>query len=75
MMPDPRIPETFRHKVINYVEENGSITNRECRELLGVDYDQAIKIFNTMLEDGQLIRVGKTSGTRYVLPDSVLPTE
>ena len=62
--------EELRPNVIEYVEKNGSITNRQCRELLGIGYDQAISLFNTMIEDGQLVRVGKTAGTRYVLPDS-----
>jgi predicted HTH transcriptional regulator len=62
--------ETLRPKVIEYVQKNGSITNRQCRELLGIGYDQAISLFNKMIETGQLIRVGKTSGIRYLLPDS-----
>lgn len=63
--------ESIRTSLVAYVEENGAITNRQCRELLGIDYDQAIYLFNHMVENGHLVRIGKTSQTRYVLPSSV----
>ena len=66
--------EELRPKVLEYVEKNGSITNRQCRELLGIGYDQAISLFNIMIEGGELRRVGKTAGTRYVLPKSSATT-
>lgn len=54
--------------MLDYVGANGSITNRECRRLLGIGYDEAIALFNAMVGSGEIVRVGKTSSTRYVLP-------
>jgi len=61
---DPNI----RRKVLCYIRVNGSITNRECRQLLGIGYDEAIALFNAMVSSGELVRIGKTASTRYVLP-------
>ena len=60
--------EDFRQKVIKFVTQNGYITNRQCRLLLGVGYGQAITLFRKFVESGELIREGKTSSVRYRLP-------
>lgn len=57
-----------RQRVLSYIRANGSITNRECRRLLGIRYDEAIALFNAMVSSGELVRIGKTASTRYVLP-------
>jgi hypothetical protein len=57
-----------RDRIVCAVMEDGYITNSRCRSLLGVGYDEAIAIFNWLLADGVLVRVGKRGGTRYVLP-------
>ncbi len=67
------VTKTIKHKVIAYVCTHGSISNRECRDLLGIGYDQAIALFNHMINAGELARVGKAAGIRYVLPDSKTP--
>ena len=67
------IPLEFLLRVRDYVNENGSITNEECRTLLGVNYDESIKIFNAMCLLGTLKRVGKASGTKYVKGDLLEP--
>ena len=59
----------IRDRVLGYLRLSGSITNRECRHLIGIGYDEAIALFNAMVSSGQIIRVGKTCGIRYVLPD------
>lgn len=53
--------------VIAYIKKNDSITNRECRELLGIAYDHVIKLLGEMTQSGVLNRIGKGSGTKYVL--------
>jgi len=58
---------TIRRKVIAYVKKHGYITNRQCRDLLGLGYDQVISLFNRMVEAEELERQGKTSGIKYVL--------
>jgi predicted HTH transcriptional regulator len=54
--------------VREYVRSHGAITNRECRRLLGLSYDETMRLLGAMSKDGVLERVGKASGTRYVLP-------
>jgi predicted HTH transcriptional regulator len=62
------VSETVVRKVIRFVNVNGYITNRQCRELLGLGYDQATALFNKMVQSGDLVREGKTSSVKYVLP-------
>ena len=70
-MPSPttiEVTEELKQKVIRFIKKNKSISNKECRELLGLGYDQAIFLFNKMVEDGDVIREGKTSSIKYRLP-------
>ena len=60
--------KALRRQVITFIKQNGYITNRQCRDLLEIGYDQVISLFNQMLEAGELKREGKTSGIKYVLP-------
>ena len=57
-----------REVVLRYLRENESIANKEFRGFSNLSYDQIITLFNRMMREGVLVRVGKTSGTRYVLP-------
>lgn len=54
--------------VQTYLETNPSITNRSLREISGINYDQAIRVFRCMVDEGKLIKEGKSSGTKYSLP-------
>jgi hypothetical protein len=54
-----------RSKIIIFVKENEFITHRQCRELLGLEHDQAIILLNEMVKNGILIREGKTSPIKY----------
>ncbi len=58
-----------KEAVFPYFSRHESITNREIRELTNISYDQAINFFNRMVAQGHLKRVGKASGTKYVLPN------
>ena len=62
------ITEDIKRKVYKYIKHNGSITNRQCRDLLEIGYDQAITLFNNMVNANELIREGKTSSIKYRLP-------
>lgn len=62
------ITNEMKRKVIIFVKKNGSITNRQCRPLLDLGYDQVITLFRHMVNRGELIREGKTTNIRYVLP-------
>ena len=60
--------DALKQKIFKFVKQKGSITNRQCRELLGIGYDQAISLFNKMVDTGELVREGKTSSVKYRLP-------
>jgi hypothetical protein len=62
------VTEDIKLKVSKFIRKNGFITNRQCRELLGIGYDQAITLFNKMLASKELIREGKNSAVKYRLP-------
>ena len=61
---------TVCKSVSHFLDTEASITNRELRQLTGISYDQAIHFFNGMVDSRRLVRVGKTSGIKYVLADS-----
>ena len=63
------VTKGLRDKVLRYVKHNGYITNRQCRDLLGLGYDQVIALFKRMVESGELVRTGKTASTKYLLPE------
>ena len=55
---------------MRYLEKKLSINNKELRGLSGITYDQATYFFNRMLQEGRLLRTGRTAGTRYVRPEN-----
>lgn len=57
---------TSQNTVLDYVDKNGSITNRECRELLGISYDHSLKLLGELAANGILLRTGASSTTKYV---------
>ena len=58
----------MKQKVIRFIKKNKFVTNRQCRDLLGLGYDQVISLFNKMVDAGEVIREGKTSSVKYRLP-------
>jgi predicted HTH transcriptional regulator len=63
------LPISYLTKVVDYVKKKGAITNKQCRELLDVNYDESIKIFNALCLIGALKRTGAASTTKYVISD------
>jgi hypothetical protein len=55
---------------MRYLEQHMSINNKALRGLSGITYDQATYFFNRMLQEGRLLRTGRTAGTRYVRPEN-----
>lgn len=55
-------------KIVAYVKSKGSITNRECRKLLELSYDDSVRILGLLTKSEKLVREGSGSGTKYVLP-------
>lgn len=61
--------------IVQYVRARRSITNRECRKLLDVTYDQAVFLLGEMCRVRLLMRKGSSSGTHYVLSASSVSTK
>jgi len=56
-------------KVLAYVREHGSITNAECRGLLGIESRHRVtRLLGKLVDAGQIRQVGTGKGTRYKLP-------
>jgi hypothetical protein len=51
-----------------FAAENGTVRNRDLRELTKITYDQAIHFFNRAIEANEFTRKGNRGGTHYVLP-------
>jgi predicted HTH transcriptional regulator len=58
---------TARDRVFAYVVERGSITNIQCRELLGVEEHQAYYLLKKLSDVGRLKPELKGKWRRYVL--------
>jgi len=59
----------YEELILSYVREYGSITNRQVRELLGLNTHAAKRLLGKLVETSKLRRGGKGRGTYYVLPD------
>jgi hypothetical protein len=64
--------DEMEQKVIRFIEINKSITNKQGRLLLGLGYEEATRLFNKMVESGELIREGKTSSFKYRIRTELL---
>jgi hypothetical protein len=63
------LPISYLVRVIDYVKKQGSITNKQCRDLLDVNYDESIKIFTALCLISALKRTGTSSTTKYIIND------
>ncbi len=57
-----------QEQVLQYVNEQGSITNKIYRELTGISQKQATRDLNELVELGLLTIEGKGRSTRYITP-------
>lgn len=55
--------------VIDYIEVNKKITNKEVQRLLNVKESRALKILRELTQIGVLKKEGKSKGTYYVIMD------
>lgn len=60
-------PQSAEEKIIAFVRTNGAISNKQCREILGVQDRRARAILNQMVQAGQLHRLDAGPATRYAL--------
>ena len=59
-----------REAVLGHVRAHGDISNRECRELLGLPSAQAAwRLLGVMVRDGALQRHSAGRGSKYVMPE------
>jgi predicted HTH transcriptional regulator len=54
-------------KVRSYLKANSRITNSTLRRATGIGYDQAIYAFAVLIKRNTLRRMGKGSGTHYII--------
>ena len=64
--------DEMKQKVIQFIKNNKSITNKQGRLLLGLGYEQVISLFNKMVKSGELLREGKTSSVKYRMGTELL---
>ena len=64
--------EAFRpeERIKFYVQNHGSISNTECRELLSVDLQRASYLLKKLHAEGVLEKHGERRWTRYSLPSA-----
>ena len=67
-LPEQREPQTDEDRLVAHVREAGSITNAECRALLGVDDTRASYLLKKLCDAGRLKPEGKGKWRQYVLP-------
>jgi len=58
---------TDEEKILAYIREHGSITNKKCRDLLSVSYNRASYLLRKMHQYGLLVREGEQRWARYRL--------
>lgn len=59
---------TQMQKILDYVEENGQITDIEIQELLGLKKTRAFTLAKQMRDEGLIRAVGRGTEKRYVKP-------
>ena len=62
------IATTQMKKILDYIEENGQITDIEIQELLGLKKTRAFTLAKQMRDDGLIKVVGRGTEKRYVKP-------
>jgi DNA-binding NtrC family response regulator len=63
----PRRPPTEEKRILAYVQQNGSISNAECRSFLGIDRHRAFYLLEKMQHMQLLVRRGESRAARYYL--------
>lgn len=58
---------TQEQAIVNYIKENGSINNEQCRNLLNIEKTRATELLLSLMERKVLIRKGNGRSTHYIL--------
>lgn len=54
-------------RILDYINENGSINNQQSRDNLAFGKDKNVILFNSLIKKGKIKKEGLSSNTRYVL--------
>lgn len=54
-------------KIVEFILENGKVTNKDVQQLLGVKDSRALKVLKELVEMDILVKRGKLKGSYYVL--------
>lgn len=54
--------------ILQYITENGSITNSQACDLLGLKHSRVRSIFNNMINEHLIVAVGDNRRRKYILP-------
>ena len=66
-LPETLEPRTEEDKILAYVRREGSVTNGQCRQLLGVDETRAYYLLKKLCDSKHLKPQGIGKARRYVL--------
>ncbi len=66
--PDRGEPKNDEDRILTHVRTHGSITNAECRKLIGADGDRAYYLLRGLCEQNKLVPHGVGKGRRYEAP-------
>lgn len=54
-------------KIVEFILENGKVTNKDVQQLLGVKDSRALKVLKEFVETDIIVKQGKLKGSYYVL--------
>lgn len=60
-----------QNKVLDFAKRTGRITNKDVQALLQVKDSRALKVLNSLIVAGFLIKKGKLRGSYYIFNDEV----
>lgn len=60
-----------QNKILDFVEKTGRITNKDVQTLLQVKDSRALKVLNSLVIAGLLVKKGKLRGSYYVLNNEI----
>ncbi len=66
-LPARRESRTDEDRILAYIRENGSMTNAQCRGLLGIEEYQAYYLLKKLCDSDRLKPRGSGKGRRYVI--------
>lgn len=60
-----------QNKILDFVEKTGRITNKDVQTLLQVKDSRALKVLNSLVIAGLLVKKGKLRGSYYIYNDEI----